>query len=502
MTQNPTFSASAAMRTLAVVCLLSALIFSQGPAWAQSSDSSSSTSTTSTTSSTPASGQTTSGTPAAGGAADQTIESPSGEARIPPPTSLQTGQPLWSAISPLRWGHLSLLSASFVNVYDTNYNLGQQSGSSSNVEMLSGIAAFSIRKNRSALDLQWQPSLWYANSTFNRNLLGNLLDFQTSYAFSARTSMTIVDRFSYIPELSPLSQGGLSANYTNFLLLLNPFLATGTKQIINNLGTTVEHVLDGQNRLTFTGNLNFVRLTSPPFTPKPQIICLPGLPICFFKPGPPPTGPILQERPSIMGGITWTHQADARNTYKVIYNIDREFLRGTFENDTLYHHIGFGYDRMLTPKTSISMEGGPTVSQTRSLPSDVVTTHIAATGSVTLFHSFEKGGIALSAARSYNFSGLFSDSANTRVDATITRALSRNWEISGGASYIRQEFSFASPANGTTEFVHTSYRLTRMVSVFTGYYYLRTAGSSQPYAPRSSLSAGVSWSWSPEMSHY
>lgn len=430
------------------------------------------------------------------------MESPSGEARIPPPTSLQTGQPLWSAISPLRWGHLSLLSASFVNVYDTNYNLGQQSASSSNVEMLSGIAAFSIRKNRSSVDLQWRPEMWYANSRLNKNFLGNMLDFQTSYAFSARTTMTVIDRFNYTPELSPLSQGGLSANYTNLLLLLNPFLATGTKQLINNLGVTVEHVVDGQNKLSFTGTQAFVRLSQPPFTPPPKIVCLPGLPFCFIQPGPPPKGPLLQERPTLEGGVTWTHQADARNTYKVLYNVDREWLRGTYEADTLYHHIGLGYDRMLTEKTSLNLEGGPTFSQSRSQPSDVVTNHVAATGSITLFHSFQQGGLALSAARSYNFSGLFSDSANTRLDFTVTRMLTRKWELAGGASYIRQEFSFASPANGTTEFVTSNYRLTRMLSFFSAYYYLRTAGSIQPMAPRQSISAGVSWSWSPDMNHY
>lgn len=383
-------------------------------------------------------------------------------------------------------------------MYDTNYNLGQQSASSSNVEMFQGLVAYSIRKNRSALDLQWQPSFWYANSTFNRNLLGNSLDFTTSYAFSAKTTMTLIDRFSYIPELSPLSQGGLSANYSNFLLLLNPFLATGTKQLINNLGVTVEHVIDGQNKLTFIANQDFVRLSEPPITPKPQIICLPGLPFCFIQPGPPPKGRLLQERPTISGGVTWTHQADARNTYKVIYNIDREFLRGTYEEDTLYHHIGLGYDRMLTERTSLNFEGGPTFVQARPAQTDVVTNSIAATGSVTLFHSFQTGGIALSAARSYDYTGLFSDSANTRFDFTVMRAVGRKWQLSAGASYLRQEFSYASPANGTTEFAHASYLLTRSLSCFVGYYYLHMGGSVQPLAPRNSLSAGVTWSWSPE----
>src|SRR5690242_14737576 len=144
-----------ALRGLAVVCLTSVLILSLGKAWAQTGDSGSSSS--STVSTAPSTGDTT-GSP---GTADTTVKTTEGtapEARIPPPTSLDTGQPLWSSMSPLRWSHLSLLSASFVNVYDSNYNLGQQSGSASNVQSFSATAAFSIRKDRSALDLQWQPS--------------------------------------------------------------------------------------------------------------------------------------------------------------------------------------------------------------------------------------------------------------------------------------------------------------------------------------------------------
>src|SRR5581483_7612870 len=394
MTRIPNISAGHALRALAVACLTSMLILSQGTAWAQSGD----TGTSSSGSSAPAASGGDTASPS-GDSGPKVVEGTAPEARIPPPTSLDTGQPMWSSISPLRWSHLSLLSASFVNIYDTNYNLGQQSSSSSNVQMFQATAAFSIHHNRSALDVQWQPSFWYANSTFNRNLSGNLLDLQTSYALSAKTTLTANDRFSYIPGLSPLSQGGLSANYSNLLLLLNPYLAEGTKQLINNFGLTVDHLIDGQNHLTFNASQSFVRMSSPPITPKPQIICLPGLPFCFFKPGPPPKAALLQVRPSVNAGVTWTHQPDARNTYKLIYTIDREFLRGSFENDTLYHHLGLGYNRMLTERTTIGLEGGPTFSQSRSLPQEVVQNHIAATGSITLFHTFSNGGFALSAER-------------------------------------------------------------------------------------------------------
>jgi hypothetical protein len=502
MTRIPNISAGHALRALALACLTSILVLSQGIAWAQSGDTGSSSSGSTTSSGTSAPAASGGDTATSSDTGPKVVEGTAPEARIPPATSLDTGQPLWSSISPLRWSHLSLLSASFVNIYDTNYNLGQNSASSSNVQMFQATAAFSIHHNRSALDVQWQPSFWYANSTFNHNLTGNLLDLQTSYAFSAKTTLTATDRFSYIPGLSPLSQGGLSANYSNLLLLLNPFLAQGTKELINNFGVTVDHVIDGQNHLTFNAAQDFVRLSSPPVTPKPQIICLPGLPFCFIEPGPPPKAALLQVRPSINAGVTWSHQPDARNTYKLIYNVDREFLRGTFENDTLYHHIGFGYNRMMTERTSIALEAGPTFSQSRSLPDEIVRNHIAATGSATLFHTFSNGGFAISAERSYNFSGLFSDSANTRVDFTITRSLTRKWQLAGGASYIRQEFSFASPAHGTTENVRVSYPLKRSISVFASYYYLRTGGSTQPTAPRSSVSGGISWSWVPETNNY
>src|SRR5579884_3735667 len=188
------------LRAWAAFSVAFVLVLAQGTARAQTNDTSSSgssgASSTSTSGSTPSGAVT---TPAGGVAPDGTMESPSGEARVPPPTSIETGQPLWSAISPVRWGHLSLLSASASAVYDSNFQLAQQGSpaQSSEVGFLQFVAAFSIRKNRYSVDLQYMPSLWYTNSHLSKNWYGNDVSFHTGFALSPRDTLTITDTFHY-----------------------------------------------------------------------------------------------------------------------------------------------------------------------------------------------------------------------------------------------------------------------------------------------------------------
>ncbi len=489
------------LRAWAAFSVAFVLVLAQGTARAQTNDTSSSgssgASSTSTSGSTPSGAVT---TPAGGVAPDGTMESPSGEARVPPPTSIETGQPLWSAISPLRWGRLSLLSASASAVYDSNFQLAQQGSpaQSSEVGFLQFVAAFSIRKNRYSVDLQYMPSLWYTNSHLSKNWYGNDVSFHTGFALSPRDTLTITDTFHYLPAGSPLNGMGFSANFTNFLLLENPFLAQGTKSLFNTLTGDLEHVIDSRNRVNFTVTQGYYSLTAPPFTPKPNIICLPGLPFCFVQPGPPPKAAYTQSRPSLNLSAMWTHQFDSRNTLTVNYSFERDWLRGTFESDTEFQHIGVGYIRNVTPSVTASFEGGPTFSASKPIPGRVHNT-VGLSGTASIFKTFHYGGgLVASVNRSYSFAGVFSDSAHTSFNLGYSQRVHTKWNFNVGDSYLIQEFSNAPRTYGYTAWAGSNYSLSRSWSVFSGLNYFRTTGSVIGYAPRTSVYGGIRWGWSPE----
>jgi len=490
------------LRAWAAFSVAFALVLSQGTARAQSNDTSSSGTgnSTSSTSGSTASGTVT--TPDNGVSPDGTMPSPSGDARVPPPTSLLTGQPLWSTMSPLRWSHLSLLSLSATGIYDTNYSQSQQSVPGTEMGMISAIAAFSIRHNRSAIDLQYRPSIWYVNGHLNKDWSGHLVDLQTAFAITPRDTLVMSDRFRYTPSRNPLTDQGFSADFSNFLLTENPFLVQGTTALMNNFAVTLTHVIDGANRLEFQASQEFVKLTQPPITPQPQIICIPGLPFCIIEPGPPPKGPVVQVQPTLGLTAKWTHQFNARSSFNINYGFQRAWLRGTFEQDTEYNHIGAGYTRGLTESVTISLEAGPTFQQSVHIPGpSPLNSSVGLQGEADLFKRFRNGDAVLSVQRQYSFAGQFSDSAHTTIQGSVNQKFGTRWGVTGGASMIRQEFSQHSPTYGYTTWADVSYSLARSWSLFSGWRYLHLTNSAQGYAPRNSIYGGIRWGWSPEQPH-
>lgn len=494
-------------RALTRIAVVLALLL--GTAWAQSNDSSSTSSGNSSTGSSgsgSANGGSASGTVSATGsetATDGTSESASSDARVPPPTSLQTGQPLLSAISPLRWGHLSLLSASATGIYDGNYQLAQTSSAAQGTEigMLQLMADFSIRKNRSALDLQYRPSLWYTNGHLNKDWYGHEILFQTSYALTPRDTLTITDHFRYTPQYNPLTAAGFSADFTNFLLAQNPFLAQGTKSLVNNFDAGIEHLIDARNHLDFQVRQDYISVTAPPITPKPQIICFPGLPFCFIKPGPVPKGPLEQRRPSLGFLGTWTHRFDDRNTLTLNYSFERDWFLGTYESNVDFQHIGAGYTRIMTPTVTISLEGGPTFYSSQPITASGaghVHNTVGLQGVASIFKRFLSGGVVASVARNYQFTGLYSDYFNTTFNLSVEQRFRKKFGVSIGSSYVIQQFSAAPSVHGYTTWADTDYQLARSWAVFSGVHYLHTAGAIYGYAPRTSVFGGVRWSWAPE----
>src|SRR5579864_6400936 len=490
------------LRAWAAFSVVLLLVLSQGNARAQSSDSSSGSSGAASTSASPSGGTATGSvtTPDGGVSPDGTMPSPSSEARVPPPTSLQTGQPLWSAVSPLRWSHLSLLSLSASGIYDSNYESSKQSVPGTELGMIQAIAAFSIRHNRSALDLQYRPSLWYVNGHLNKDWAGHLLDLQTSFAITPRDTLTFADQFHYTPSRNPLTDQGFSADFTNFMLLQNPFLLQGTTALINNFSGTLTHVIDGSNQLVFQGAQQFVRLTQPPVTPQPNILCIPGLPFCIIEPGPPPKGEVLQVQPSMNLTGKWIHQFDARSNFSLNYGFQKTWLRGTYEMNTQSHHFGAGYSRGLTETVMLTLEGGPTWFQSQPLANATSrpSSNVGLQGEASIFKRLRRGGIVASIQRQYNFAGQFSDAAHTTIMGSIDQHLTTKFGVDGGADVIRQEFSNHSPDYGYTAWGGVTYNLSRSWSVFSRYNYLHLTGSAQGYAPRSSAYGGIRWGWSPD----
>ena len=92
--------------------------------------------------------------------------------------NLETGLPLRTVMSPLHWGHLSLLSFQGFEVYDSNYQ-PQQAIAGRQLTALQGLLVYSIQKAKSSLNLQYCPYVWFSQNSTYKNFTANALDLTT-----------------------------------------------------------------------------------------------------------------------------------------------------------------------------------------------------------------------------------------------------------------------------------------------------------------------------------
>src|SRR5690349_16007705 len=111
---------------------------------------------------------------------------------VPSAINIETGLPLRSLSSPLRWGHLSIMSATLVGAYDGNYlqNLTPQGAQ---LTFVNGLIVYGLRRRRTTFDIQYMPTVWAAQGRIQNDFANQALNAFTSFGLSRNWSISIQD---------------------------------------------------------------------------------------------------------------------------------------------------------------------------------------------------------------------------------------------------------------------------------------------------------------------
>lgn len=400
----------------------------------------------------------------------------------PAATNLQTGLPLRTVMSPLHWGHLSLLSFQGLESYNRS-GAPQMMPLGNTFTTLQALIVYSIQKSRSSLNLQYDPYVWISKDRTSKNFAANGASLTTSHAFDSRWSVTGSDNFQYSPNMANTLQSAYAADFISNTSTQTPFLNVGRKTLFNSGYVTLTTQLSASSRLTFDGMDDFVRLGA------------------FSTPLLPTIPNVAETMNSYGGGVSLNHRLNQRTSFSVSYNYRRQSTSG-FVNNSSFNSANLGVTRVLTPTLNFSLQVGPGWNNPGATVTGVpAPRQLTVQGTAELFKSFRRGGVSLSFYRNSQFSGVISNSYNNRYDVSVNRRFFTRWNLSASASFIQQQYIGRPASKGELGYGELGYMLSRNWSLFSAYRYLNLAGSPPWMGPEQMVSLGIRWAWQPETSH-
>lgn len=397
---------------------------------------------------------------------------------VPVAKNLETGAPLRTVLTPLHWGHLSLLSFQGFEVYDSNYQ-PQQAIVSRQMTALQGLVVYSIQKASSSLDLQYEPYVWFSPNQTYKNFTANSVDLATSHTFSRRWRLTGDETFQYSPNLANTLQSAFTTDFLSNTSNQVAFLSAGRESLINNVGVTLTSQISKSSQLSFNLLDDYIRLGSYQGSLNTT---LPNVALTMNQYG---------------GGVTWTRQWSTKTSLNLAYNFRRQSA-SLFAANSTFNTVDVGFNRVLKPNLSFSLQVGPGWSDAGGVVKGTPTQRrTTVQGSAQLLKSFRTGGIAFSFYRNSEYSGVISNSFNNRYDVSVNRRFFTRWNFLVSGSYIQQEYVGKPMSTGELGWAQLGYMLTRNWSVFSGYRYLNLGGNEAWSGPQQLVTAGIRWAWQP-----
>jgi hypothetical protein len=390
-----------------------------------------------------------------------------------PVTNLQTGDPLKVVLSPFHVGHLSLVSASVYQGYDSNPNL-QAIPQGSHLQVFSALAVYSRIFSGSRLDAQYHPFVLLSSSRSLEDLGAGSFDFITDHPISRSWSWRLADFLRYSPSQQATVEGrGFVFDTGGGVTIGNAFLSSGRNFLENALNFSLRDQYTKGSYLDFHVDQHFGRLSGPTV----QSADAPG----------------SQETVRTGVGLTWNDTLSMRDAIDVRYNYSVQTSFGTDAGGVRSNTLSVGWNHHLTPTLSFNAEIGPIWSVIPGNQATMATTRLH--GAIQLLKAFNAGDFALSFSRSDNFSGVIANSVNNRYEFTFERRLGIRWSMLATASYIQQESVGYSSTTGTLASVGLGYSLNRNWTIFTQSRYVDVVPAA---APEKIATIGVSWSWEPD----
>lgn len=400
--------------------------------------------------------------------------------QAPSTPALDTGQSLQNTgrTSPLKFGHLSLLSFSVLYDYDSNFTFSPTNPQPADALAMQGLVFYTIGGNRSRLDIQWRPFMLVSQTTTKADFAGQTVDFHTYRYMSARWLLNFDDRFQYAPDNGLLANPSFNPDFTTGLFNRQPFLANGESNITNGATLSLSYQMNQKNQLTFHGNFQYVNQWDTGTNPNPP--------------------PVVYDFLYNFGtGVSWTHKLTEGREIGAAYTYDRQYL-ADFSSRSQYHSAFLTYSDRIRPTLLLRVAFGPSLQIRQGAQGISAGNSETFEGSVEVLKSFRRSNLAFSYGRGHDFQGIITEAYHDRFDLSYSWNMGQKWEFSTGGGYIEQGSSSVPTLRGRTLWFNSSYYVSRQWSVFATYMNSAASGGPQPYGTRNLIMAGIRWSWQGE----
>jgi hypothetical protein len=394
-----------------------------------------------------------------------------------------TGQSMDSPLSPLHLGRLSLLSFESFYLYDNNYNFSQTDSRNSQAATFRAHAAYSLRRKRSQLTMQYRPYLLASGSNIKGSFESNNLDIHSDFHLSSRWLLLLTESFNMDQGLIP--QFGLLPDYQTGNLTKNPYLGTNRRYLENNLGASLEHPLSARTSVAFDFRYQYIRTVVGPND---------------INVAPDPSFKSVQSLQSLAAGFGWSHAFSASQGIQIHYGYDhRLYSTGGIAD---LHSLLFTYNWQIRRSLFMQAGAGPAILIPEK-PAGAVQAPAwtkSYQGNFAMTKSFEGSSVTFSAARNQDFTGLIGGAFNDRFDLSYARRLNRRWNAVVGAGYVQQGTLSGRGIDGQQVWMRTDYRLSQSWSTFSSVISLRETGGVHT-GRRNVIMGGIQWSWRPASSY-
>lgn len=392
-------------------------------------------------------------------------------------STLDTGQKASqgsSRASPLQWGHLSLSSFDAFYDYDSNYRFAATNPQAADAMAARLLFLYSVGNAQEALNVQYKPFLFISQNDQEVDLTDVRVDAHKYRRLSTRWITGVNEVFAYSPDRGSFIDATIAPDFSTGAVTQDSFLANGFKELRNGATGFLGYRIALHDTVGFHAQYEFIDLINK-FAPQN------------------PVADEFRTQNTIGGGIGWAHEFSESRDFGVQYNYDRGYVGG-FEGRSQFHSVMFTYGQRIQPTLLLRLSAGPSLEIYDNGRPNYRTVR-ASVEVLKTFHRSRLGGLY---SRDYNYTGVISNGFHDRFDALYSRTFGPRWDLSGGGGYVINNSTFSPQVRGRDLWIRGSHRLSASWGLYASFGNSASSGGLRPYAPRSSVVAGVHWSYQPE----
>jgi hypothetical protein len=420
-----------------------------------------------------------------------TDQEPSGnEQQVPSPlpepttTRLDTGRVIKNAISKIRWGHLSLLSLEGAALYDSNYTFASTNPPWEAGGLIKGLLLYSVRKGKTGLDFQYQPSLLVSTQGTQVNPLGHYLNFHTYRYLSPKWILNVEDTYQYAPGRGLFFGPTFVADFSKGAITQQPLLITGLNYLTNQASASVSRMVSAKTRFTLGANFGLDRVSNTDSSNGSN-----GTQASSFA-------NTANTSESLGATLGLTHTFAPEHELGLAYNYTRSIFRHSLPT-TQYHSLQLTYTQRVRPSVLITLMGGPSFiieAPNASQPSRTMTTVV---GSFSLLKSLGRSEIAFHADRGQTFTGVINNTYHNRADLSFSRQIGNRLRMTVIGGYLDQPSGLTNAFKAETGSGEVSYALSHSLTTYVSYVFMTASGTGIG-GNRSIVLGGIRWAWNEE----